>query len=78
MPETMVLPAGTWLIITSGYVGYNNAYQPFGIGLNSGQSVNGMCPSWVVKLDTQSKIYIWNILGETVTAYELVLWGISL
>ena len=78
MPKTMVLPAGTWLITTSGYVGYNNAYQSFGIGLNSGQNVNGMCPSWVVKLDTQSTIYIWNILGETVTAYELALWAISL
>ena len=78
MPETMVLPAGTWLIATSGYIGYNNGYQPFGIGLNDGQKVNGICPSWVVKLDTQSKIYIWNILGETVTAYELVLWAISL
>lgn len=78
MPKTMVLSAGTWLISTSGYVGYNNEYQPFGIGLNSGQKVNGMSPSWVVKLDTQSTIYIWNILGGTVTAYDLALWAVSI
>ena len=78
MPKTIVLPAGTWLLLTSGYIAYDNSYQPFAIKLNSGKIYRGMNPSCVVKLDEQSTISILNILGTEVTVVDLVLLAISL
>ena len=78
MPKTMVLPAGTWLIVTSGYIAYDNSYHPFAVNLNYGKICKGMSPSCVVKLDAQSTISISNILGREATAVDLVLFAISL
>ena len=77
-PKTITLPAGRWLITTYGYVSDGTTYHPFGLGLNNEVVTRGLQPTWFIVSDGTSTIYIWNLLGTQINAYNLTIEAISL
>lgn len=73
--NTLTLTPGKWLITTDGYVASGGAYAPFGVGLNTGASVRGFQPTWVLTVSANTIVYLWNILGAQVSAANLVIYA---
>ena len=64
----LTLPAGEWLINTSGYAYSADSDVPIpfglGIGANSNVSVKGWNPCWYLSISAQTDVYIKNFLSN--------------